>query len=98
MKKPVIKCGELNGKALALSLGGLWGAYVLLLGLILTVAPNARFFWVSSELLAMLATLYPGYAPTVLGSIIGWFWGTLCGAIGGALLAWLHNTALQKYC
>ncbi len=92
------KCGELSSKALAIALGGLWGIYIFLLGVILTIFPNAKFFWVSKELLGMLATLYPGYAPTFFGSVIGLFWGVLCGAIGGAITAWLHNYALKRYC
>ncbi len=92
------KCGYLSPKALAISLGVLWGAYVFLLGLILTIFPNARFFWVSNELLGILATLYPGYAATLTGSFVGLFWGAICGATGGAILAWLHNFSLDKYC
>jgi len=92
------RCGYLSPKALAIALGVLVGAYVFLLGLILTLAPEAKFFWVSKELLAMLATLYPGYAATVLGSFIGLFWGFVCGAVCGAILAWLHNFALEKTC
>ncbi len=91
-------CGELSPKALAIALGGLCGGYIFLLGLTLTVSPNAKFFWVSRELLDMLATLYPGYASTVVGSFIGLFWGLLCGAIGGFITAKLHNLALKKYC
>ncbi len=91
-------CGYLNPKALALALGGLWGAYVFLLGLILTVAPQAKFFWVSKEFLSILATLYPGYAPTIAGSFTGLFWAFLCGAIGGLIIAWIHNLALEKGC
>ncbi len=92
------QCGYLSPKALALAVGGLWGFYVFLLGLVLTVLPNARFFWISKEFLGILATLYPGYAATAVGSVIGLFWGLVCGAIGGALTAWLHNLALEKYC
>ncbi|MBI2668653.1 hypothetical protein HYX14_02310 [Candidatus Woesearchaeota archaeon] len=92
------KCGQLNAKALAVALGGLWGAYVFILGIILTIFPNAKFFWVSKELLGMLATLYPGYAATFTGSIVGLLWGILCGAVGGLLITWLHNWALEKYC
>lgn len=92
------KCGYLDPRALAISLGLVWGAYVFLLGLILAIFPNARFFWVSSEFLEILATLYPGYAPTIIGSFIGLFWALLCGAIGGLIIAWLHNFALEKSC
>src|SRR3990167_2615618 len=91
-------CGYISPKALAISMGLLWGAYVFLLGLFLTAFPNARFFWVSKELLVMLATLYPGYSATVAGSFMGLFWALLCGALGGAIIAWLHNCTLEKYC
>ncbi len=92
------KCSYLSPKALAIAVGALWGAYVFLLGLILTAFPNAKFFWVSREFLEILATLYPGYAATIIGSFIGLFWGLICGAVGGAIIAWLHNWALEKYC
>ncbi len=91
-------CGYLNPKALAISVGVLWGVYVFFLGLILTVFPNAKFFWVSKEFLEILATLYPGYSATLLGSFIGLFWAFICGAVGGAIIAWLHNFALENYC
>ena len=91
------KCGYLSPKALAMSLAVLWGAYVFLLGLVLTAFPNVKFFWISRELLEILATLYPGYAATVAGSFIGLFWGALCGAVGGLIIAWLHNLALENY-
>ena len=92
------KCGYLNPKALAIAVGVLWGVYVFLLGLILTAFPDARFFWISKELLAILATLYPGYSATVAGSFMGLFWALICGALGGTIVAWLHNYSLKKYC
>jgi hypothetical protein len=92
------KCGFLSSKALAISLGALWGVYVFLLGLVLTFFPNIKFFWISSEFLEILATLYPGYSATFIGSFIGLFWGTICGAVGGVIIAWLHNISLEKYC
>jgi len=93
------KCGYLSPKALAIAIGVLWGAYVFLLGIILTVFPDITFFWISKEFLGILATLYPGYAATVTGSFIGLFWALICGAFGGAIIAWLHNWALERdYC
>jgi len=98
LKKGNYNCGYLSPKALALGLGLVWGGYVFLLGLVLAVFPEARFFWVSKEFLNILATLYPGYAPTLGGSILGLVWGFVCGAVGGSLIAWMHNFALEKYC
>lgn len=94
----VAKCGYLSPKALGISIGMLWGAYVFLLALVLTLFPSAKFFWVSKEFLGILATLYPGYAPTIPGSFIGLFWGFICGIVGGVVIAWVHNFALKKYC
>lgn len=92
-------CGKLNAKALALAFGALWGGYLFLLGLFLTVFPNIKSFWmVSPEFLDMLATIYPGYSATLVGSFIGLFWGALCGIVCGTLMAWLHNFALEKGC
>lgn len=91
-----VECGKISVKALAISLGVFWGVYVFLLGL-LSMA-NIRIFWFSPEFLNILSTLYPGYAATLTGSLIGLLWGTICGAVGGAIIAWLHNFALIKYC
>ena len=47
MKKKMVekkKCGYLNPKALAIAVGLLWGIYVFLLGLVLTIFPNINFF------------------------------------------------------
>ena len=87
---------RLNPKALAIALGLLWGGYVFILGLLITLFPNLRTFWISPEFLNILSTLYHGYAPTFIGSLWGLLWGTLCGAIGGLLIAWLHNFALER--
>ncbi len=96
--KEKMKCCYLSPKALAVSLGGLWGAYVFLLGLVLAISPNIKFFWISKDLLNMLATLYPGYEASLAGSFIGLFWAVICGALGGIIIAWLHNLALEKSC
>ncbi|MBI2136767.1 hypothetical protein HYU06_06875 [Candidatus Woesearchaeota archaeon] len=96
--KQTMKCGYLSPKALAISLGSIWGAYVFLLGLVLTISPNIKFFWISKELLNILATLYPGYEASLAGSVIGLFWAVMCGALGGVIIAWLHNLSLEKYC
>ena len=96
IKKEV--CGKLNAKALATSMAILLGGYVFFLGLFLTFFPNTRFIWVSPELLSMLATFYPGYSATIIGSFIGLFWGALCGAVCGTVIAWLHNFTLERGC
>jgi len=76
---------KLDAKALGLTLGIVWGSAMLLLGLI-----NFGTTWGSGIILAM-STLYIGYAPTVLGSIIGGIWGFLDAGIAGIVVAWLYN-------
>ena len=36
-------------------------------------------------------TLYIGYKPTVLGSVLGGIWGFFDAGIGGVVVAWLYN-------
>jgi len=76
---------KLNVKAFGLACGIIWGAAILLLGLI-----NIVSSW-GSGWVVLMSTLYPGYVPTFLGSIIGAIWGFFDAGIGGLLLAWLYN-------
>jgi hypothetical protein len=74
----------LNVKALALTCGLVWGGGVLLLGLAGAVG------W-GRALVEVLGSLYIGFRPTVVGSIIGGIWALVDGALGGAVVAWLYN-------
>ena len=76
---------KLNVKAFGLACGITWGAGMFLIGIIdiFTVWADA---WG-----ALMATVYIGYSPTVIGSIIGGIWGFFDAGIGGAILAWLYN-------
>lgn len=76
---------KLDVKALGLSLGILWGACALILGM------TAMFFGWGTRWVDMLSSCYIGYKPTLLGSIIGGVWGFIDAGIGGVLLAWLYN-------
>ncbi len=73
-----------NVKALTLSLGIVWGVYVLFIGWAGALGWGAR-------LASPISSLYIGFAPTFVGGIIGGIWGFVDGAIGGALIAWLYN-------
>ena len=74
---------------LALALGVLWGVYLFVLALL--AGWGVRFIWVSEELVRLFSAVYPGYAVGFAGAVIGLVQGFICGAVGGALLAWLHN-------
>jgi len=86
-KKAAVLCRtcKLSPRAFGLACGILWGLMILLVGL-------AATFWSYGTAFANLfATLYPGYALGVQGSIIGGLWGLVDGFICGVLIAWLYN-------
>jgi hypothetical protein len=76
---------KLNTVALGLALGIFWGLSVLVMGLIATHATYGKPF------VETLALMYPGYAPTVMGSIYGGLIGFADAFIGGFLVGWLYN-------
>jgi len=80
---------KLDIKALGLSFGIVWGAAMFLLGLMVMLF-NWGVAWV-----ALMSSLYIGYKPTLLGSLIGGIWGFIDAGIGGIVVAWLYNK-LQK--
>lgn len=76
---------KLDIKAFGLACGIVWGAAMLSLGLLNTFSD-----W-GYGIEGAMATLYIGYTPTLLGSIIGGIWGFADAGIGGIVLAWLYN-------
>ena len=76
---------KLDVKALALSLGIVWGACLLIMGLIASV-----FDW-GVTFIALMSTLYVGYNASFLGAIIGGIWGFFDAGIGGLVIALLYN-------
>jgi hypothetical protein len=76
---------KLDIKAFGLSMGIVWGLAMLSLGLI-----NTGSRW-GSGIVEAMSTLYIGYKPTVLGSVIGGIWGFFDAGIGGVVVAWLYN-------
>ena len=81
---------KLNAKALALSLGIISALYVFFHGLMV------MFFGWGAELASILGSLYIGFEPTILGSIIGAVWGFVDGAIAGVIIAWIYNKIIGK--
>ena len=76
---------KLNVKAFGLACGIMWSLAMIFLGLL-----NTFSNW-GSEFEGIMATLYIGYAPTILGSILGGLWGFADAGIGGMVIAWLYN-------
>ncbi len=76
---------KINIKALALSIGIVWGLAVFLLTIWFLIIGN------SGHLLSKLGTVYLGYSVSWIGAFIGLLYGFVDGLIGGALLGFLYN-------
>ncbi len=85
----IVDMEKLSVKALAIGLGVSWGAYVFLLGLM-------ALFGLGTKVVEILASVYIGYSPTFIGSIIGAVWGFIDGAIGGAIIALIYNAVIKR--
>lgn len=75
---------RLSVKGLGFALGVTWGAGVLVLGLIGAIG------W-GRAVVDVLGSLYLGFRPTLLGSVIGGAWAFVDGALAGVVVAWLYN-------
>ncbi len=76
---------RLSPLAFGLSLGLVWGASVLIMGLI------AFYFAFGTEFVTAMGVLYINYEATVIGSLIGGLYGFIDAFIGGLVIAWLYN-------
>lgn len=76
---------RLSPLALGLSLGVTWGVSLFIMGLLALYASYGEGFVVS------IGTLYWGYTPTLMGSVIGGLIGFVDAFIGGVIVAWLYN-------
>lgn len=76
---------KLDVRAFAIACGVIWGGGIFLLGL------TDTFLHWGGAFRYVMSSLYIGYSPTVLGSIIGGVWGFFDAGIGGLVLAWLYN-------
>ncbi len=79
---------KLDVKGMAITLGLVWGAAVLVVGIANLIWPNY-----GQAFLELVASIYPGYtAGASVGQlIVGTLYGVVDGAVGGAVIAWLYN-------
>lgn len=78
---------RLSVKAFALAFAILWGGVLLLVGI-------AALVWdgYAAEFLAVVASIYPGYATGGVGSVVVLaLYGVVDAGLGGAIFAWLYN-------
>ncbi len=76
---------KMNIKALALSIGIIWGLAIFLLTVWFLIMGY------NGDLLTKLGSVYLGYSVSWLGAFIGFIYGFIDGLIGGALLGFLYN-------
>jgi hypothetical protein len=76
---------EVNAKNAGLAGGILWGIVMLLSTLI-----SLWTGWAGSFLVVM-SSVYPGYAVTYVGAVVGALYGFLDAFVGLFLLAWIYN-------
>ncbi len=76
---------KLNVRAFALACGIIWsiGLFLLTWWII--------FFEGATGEPTIIGRVYRGYTVSPAGSVIGFFWALIDGAIGGAIFAWLYN-------
>ena len=82
---------RINIKAFALALGIHWGLGCFIMGVAGIKSEAAATF------VRAVGSLYIGYAPTPLGSVIGMAWGFMDAVIAGTLFAWLYNMLLKRF-
>ena len=84
------KPSKLNVKAFGVSLGILWGAGVLLVGLMAQKGYGLPF-------VDFIGSVYIGYGPSLQGAIIGGLWAFVDAGVGGLIFAWLYNKFLKVF-
>lgn len=60
---------------------------------LLTIALLSMALGVGEPVIVLLASLYKGYAATLLGAIMGFIWGFIHGYVVGALVIFLKKLA-----
>jgi hypothetical protein len=84
---------KLSAKALAITLGLLWGGAMLILGTLNMMIPPY-----GADVLVVMGSVYPGIygAGTMSEALLGAAYGAVDGALGGLLIAWLYNVVVEK--
>ena len=84
---------QLSIKAMALTVGLLWGGSILFIGLMSLFSPGY-----ADEFLKIVSSLYPGFQHSgSLGDVlVGTTYSLIDGAIGGVLIAWLYNLFAKR--
>jgi len=76
---------KLSVKALALSMGIVWGLCMLFSTLI------AVYTGYMKEVLMLIEGIYPYYSITLVGSLAGFVWGFVDAFFAGLVFGWVYN-------
>jgi len=76
---------KLDIRATAIAFGLCWGGFLLI------ITWWIMFLEGPSNTETFIGKFYLGYSLTPIGSFIGFIWGMIDGAIGGAVFAWIYN-------
>ncbi|MDA1197158.1 MAG: bacteriophage holin [Nanoarchaeota archaeon] len=78
--------GKAKPFAAGMAVGLVWGLAVFFITLLALV-----FSGYGDAFTELLISLYPGYRVSVIGAIIGMFYGFVDAFIGGWIVVWLYN-------
>ncbi len=81
-------CSRLKKFAFSMASGFTIGLLLLVLGLF------ATYYHDGVAIVSLLASVFKGYEPTLMGAIYGGLWGFLTGFVMGLVLASLYNCCL----
>lgn len=81
-------CTKLNAFAFGMAIGITKGLAMMLF------AWGGYFGGYGMDMIHLIASVYHGYAPTVMGGFIGAGWGLLCGFVFGFIAGSLYNRCL----
>lgn len=82
---------KLNIKAFSIACGLLLGFGILFVTWWIILLEGA------THEVTFLGRVYIGYDISITGSLIGFAWGLIDGAIWGAIFSWLYNTLSDKF-
>jgi hypothetical protein len=84
---------KLSAKALALTIGAMWGGAMLVLGILNMVLPPY-----GADIMVVMGSVYPGIygAGTMSEALTAGAYGAIDGALGGLLIAWLYNFLVDR--
>ncbi len=76
---------KISPVALGLSIGCFWGGSIFIMGVI------AHYFSYGIEFVTSMKSIYVGYEPSLIGSVVGGLVGFIDAFIAGALVSVLYN-------